>query len=214
MNADARPPEWAVWILTSILPYRDRDAVPGDLLEHYRLEQLGRRGRVRADLWYVGQVVSHCWKSIRVAVFMFATAFVLHDTVNALFYPGLTSTRLETAFVAAVCAGFGFFSTIAGRRTGSVAGALLTTVAAQAGAWLIMGAWWAATLYPFAHVMRDSPYWVQAWQYRPNDLSFERWLLEDNLGAFVIGGGVGLAASALSGVAGGFVGRALRMRVE
>jgi len=212
MNAHARPPEWAVWVLTSILPSRDRDAVPGDLLEHYRLEQVDKRGRLRADVWYVGQVISHLWKSTRLAVLLLATTFVLHDTVNALVDPGLTSTRLESAFVAAVFAGFLFFGALAGRRTGSIVGAVLTIVAAQACAWLMMGLWWAVTLYPFAQVMRDSPYWIQAWHYRPNDLSFERWLLEDNMGAFVIGGSVGLAASAVSGVAGGFVGRALRAR--
>jgi hypothetical protein len=212
MNAKARPPAWAVWVLTSILPSRDRDAVPGDLLEDYRLEHLRERGRVRADLWYVGQVVSHLWRSAWPAVALLASAFILHDTVNALIDPGLTSTGLETAFVVVVCAGFLICGARAGHRTGSVAGATLTTVGTQACAWLFVGAWWALTSYPFAHFMRDSPYWIQAWHYRPNDLSFERWLIEDNIGAFVVGGSASLVASTVAGVAGGFVGRVLRAR--
>ncbi len=44
--------------LVLLLPARDRESISGDLLEEYREEQLPKRGRVRANFWYLRQVVS------------------------------------------------------------------------------------------------------------------------------------------------------------
>ncbi len=54
----ANPPRWAEALLRRQLAPRDRDTIAGDLLEHYREVILPTRGRVRAQLWYVRQVVS------------------------------------------------------------------------------------------------------------------------------------------------------------
>ncbi len=54
----ANPPRWAEALLRRQLAPRDRDTIAGDLLEHYREVILPRRGRVRARLWYVRQVLS------------------------------------------------------------------------------------------------------------------------------------------------------------
>jgi hypothetical protein len=45
-------------LLILLLPSRDRETVSGDLLEEYREEQLPQHGRLRANFWYLQQVVS------------------------------------------------------------------------------------------------------------------------------------------------------------
>jgi hypothetical protein len=45
-------------LLTHILKARDRESIPGDLLEEYQEERLPRLGRARADLWYIRQILS------------------------------------------------------------------------------------------------------------------------------------------------------------
>ena len=52
------PPRWAQSLLTHMLKARDRESIPGDLLEEYREERLPLRGRTRANLWYLGQILS------------------------------------------------------------------------------------------------------------------------------------------------------------
>jgi hypothetical protein len=52
------PPQWMQSLLTHILKARDRESIPGDLLEEYQEERLPRLGRARADLWYIRQILS------------------------------------------------------------------------------------------------------------------------------------------------------------
>lgn len=40
------------------LPVRDRETISGDLLEEYSQEQVPRVGSLRANIWYVRQVIS------------------------------------------------------------------------------------------------------------------------------------------------------------
>jgi hypothetical protein len=208
VNANAQPPAWACWVLGAILSPRDRDAVPGDLLEEYRLDKLPTHGKVRADFWFVRQVARQLWRSSWVAIVPLASAFVLSDFHHALINP-YSPPFPENVFGAVVLAGFLLVAIVNGRRTGRVAGAALLTTGTWACAWFILGLWWAVTLYPFAPFMRESPYWIQAWHDKPNDLSFERWMLYDNIGAFIMGGGLGFATSTMAGIAGGVVGRLL-----
>jgi hypothetical protein len=51
-----KPPRWAESLLIGLLKPRDRETIPGDLLEEYREERLPLMGRVRANLWYLRQV--------------------------------------------------------------------------------------------------------------------------------------------------------------
>jgi len=53
-----KPPLWAESLLVSLLKPRDRETIPGDLLEEYREARLPALGRMRADLWYLRQVFS------------------------------------------------------------------------------------------------------------------------------------------------------------
>lgn len=52
-----RPPLWAEWTLRALLKPRDRETVTGDLLEEYREVILPAKGRVRALLWYLAQML-------------------------------------------------------------------------------------------------------------------------------------------------------------
>ena len=52
------PPDWLRRTLWAVLSSRDRETIAGDLLEEYREEQLPRSGSVRANYWYLRQVMS------------------------------------------------------------------------------------------------------------------------------------------------------------
>ncbi len=54
------PPRWAEQMLRVLLEPRDRDTIAGDLLEEYREVVLPTRGRFRARLWYLRQMLSFC----------------------------------------------------------------------------------------------------------------------------------------------------------
>jgi len=55
-----QPPRWAEHLLRAFLEPRNRETIAGDLLEEYREVVLPERGRFRARLWYVRQVLSFC----------------------------------------------------------------------------------------------------------------------------------------------------------
>jgi len=55
---DEHPPRWAERLLLIVLPRRDRETIPGDLLEEFREVVLPSRGRAGARIWYVRQVLS------------------------------------------------------------------------------------------------------------------------------------------------------------
>ncbi len=52
------PPWLLERMLMSFLPVRDRETISGDLLEEYSQEQVPRAGSLRANIWYVRQVIS------------------------------------------------------------------------------------------------------------------------------------------------------------
>ena len=52
------PPRWLERMLLHFLPARDRETISGDLLEEYREEQVPRSGALRADVWYLRQILS------------------------------------------------------------------------------------------------------------------------------------------------------------
>src|SRR6202522_1291739 len=69
MSTD-EPPRIIERLLLRLLPVRDRETISGDLLEEYREEKLPQLGRVRANYWYLRQVVSFFPKSIQGGVVM------------------------------------------------------------------------------------------------------------------------------------------------
>ncbi|HTZ73506.1 MAG TPA: hypothetical protein VMB47_06275 [Candidatus Aquilonibacter sp.] len=57
-DIQALPPRWMERILRAMLKKRDRDTISGDLLEEFREDIFPTKGRIRADLWYLRQVLS------------------------------------------------------------------------------------------------------------------------------------------------------------
>jgi uncharacterized membrane protein len=55
---DPSPPRWAEALLRAVLAPRDRDTIPGDLLEEYREVAFPTLGPARARRWYLRQVWS------------------------------------------------------------------------------------------------------------------------------------------------------------
>jgi hypothetical protein len=85
-NTEANPPRWAETILQCLLKPSDRDSTVGDLLEEYRAARRPSLGAVRANVWYIVQVLSILWRLIQPAVLvMTAQSVFLALTV---FRPG------------------------------------------------------------------------------------------------------------------------------
>jgi len=51
------PPRWLETLLLQCLPARDRETISGDLLEEYREVQWPRHGPMRANIWYLRQLL-------------------------------------------------------------------------------------------------------------------------------------------------------------
>ncbi|HXO40021.1 MAG TPA: permease prefix domain 2-containing transporter [Thermoanaerobaculia bacterium] len=87
MTIDAMPPGWAELLLRAFLAPADSDSVSGDLLEQYRESVRPARGRGRADLWYVIQVLGFVWRSARLWAALFAAAFLARTALDWLVPP-------------------------------------------------------------------------------------------------------------------------------
>jgi hypothetical protein len=87
MSIDAMPPDWAEALLRACLTPCDSDSVSGDLLEQYRESVRPARGRRRADLWYVTQVLGFVWRSARLWATLFAVAFLARTALDWLVPP-------------------------------------------------------------------------------------------------------------------------------
>jgi hypothetical protein len=87
MSIDATPPGWAEALLRASLTPGDSDSVSGDLLEQYRESVRPARGRRRADLWYVTQVLGFVWRSARLWAALFAVAFLARTALDWLVPP-------------------------------------------------------------------------------------------------------------------------------
>ena len=59
---DRRPPRLAYALLKSLLRPSDSESIPGDLLEEYREVRCPSLGPLRADVWYMKQVLSVLWR--------------------------------------------------------------------------------------------------------------------------------------------------------
>ena len=107
------PPRWAQSFLRAILDPRDRETVSGDLLEEYVEARLPAFGVVRANLWYVRQVVSliTCRRLLRLAedpswnsAIVWAVAAALIEFVFVFVVPGSFGVSVAfSGFVLAVC---------------------------------------------------------------------------------------------------------------
>jgi hypothetical protein len=76
------PPRWLEGLLLHFLPARNRETISGDLLEEYREEQAPRSGALRANIWYLRQILSliPLWDLVAVRLnqlLMVATVFIV-----------------------------------------------------------------------------------------------------------------------------------------
>src|ERR1700730_8345593 len=116
----ATPPAWAEALLRLFVTPSRYDNVSGDLLEEYRDSVLPTRGPLRADLWYMTQVLGFMSRGAGLWAALFAAAFIartamdwLDPTVN-FHARSMVSTLLGIGIL--LVAGFA-----AGRRSGSIA---------------------------------------------------------------------------------------------
>ena len=105
-----KPPEWAESLLRLFLKPDVFASVSGDLLEQYRDSILPARGLMRADRWYLAQVVGFvCRKTLPWAA-LFAGAFLTRGAWDVLrpttdFH---TRSQVSTAIAAALLLASGF----------------------------------------------------------------------------------------------------------
>lgn len=119
MRGDVRPPLWADALLRTCLSPPEAETESGDLLEAYRDSIYPARGRWRADLWYVRQVVGYvlrakgmglrnwllaglalCVLTIAFSLFMYPALFVLAGA-TALTWPVVAVGLLLYGYAAA-----------------------------------------------------------------------------------------------------------------
>jgi hypothetical protein len=109
------PPRWAEVLLERLLPDHTRETVAGDLREEYVDGMLPLRGRARARLWYVRQVVSFVpWFAkegspmgkilLLVSLFTLACACWLAFMETLLRHPGYAERIGVALAIALICA--------------------------------------------------------------------------------------------------------------
>jgi len=109
MTHDA-PPRWLESALLSCLPERDRDTISGDLLEEYREEKLPHLGHLRANVWYMRQLLSFLFvrsfggSTMRaslswMSIFTALAGVWLAVMENVLKHPGHTERTAIAAFI-------------------------------------------------------------------------------------------------------------------
>jgi hypothetical protein len=85
-NTEANPPRWAETILQCLLKPSDRDSTVGDLLEEYRAARQPSLGAVRANVWYIVQVLSVLWPLIQPAALVLTAQIIF--LALTVFRPG------------------------------------------------------------------------------------------------------------------------------
>ncbi len=67
-----RPPRWMESLLRLLLDPVNAETVSGDLIEEYRESIYPRKGKRRADLWFLRQVAGFAWRSAFVGAVILA----------------------------------------------------------------------------------------------------------------------------------------------
>jgi len=131
----ARPPQWAESLLRLFLKPEDRESVPGDLLEEYRLVVRPEGGRLRADVWYVSQLAASAWRATWPWGVLLAASVVFRDALDWWLSP--TQDFYARSLASSVTAIAMFFGSGLGTgwrsrsvRAGALAGVLTGAIAA------------------------------------------------------------------------------------
>lgn len=142
------PPAWAEALLRLMLAPHDRETVSGDLLEQYREDVFPARGRRRADLWYVRQVVGFALGENRLWAALLGAAFVTRTALDWVVPTVDFETRATISTVLGVgillCAGFSATWRSGRLLSAALAGVCATLVAAIIG---LVGAAWLLAMF-------------------------------------------------------------------
>lgn len=122
--SDGTPPRWAERLLEWLLDSEDRQTVPGDLLEEYRLHVLPARGEAAADAWYIRQVAGFQLRATWPWALAFSAAYIARVVMDCLAPPADFHARAAVSTTIAIALLLGVGSR-ASWRTGSVAGGTL-----------------------------------------------------------------------------------------
>ena len=130
------PPAWAETLLRTVIPAEEFEPVAGDLLEAYRDTVLPRRGRWRAKLWYVTQVIGFIGRTASAWAALLGGAFVARTAFDWLVPVGNLQDRaaVSTALTALILVSAGAW---ASWRSGLLAAGPVAGVATTIGAAVI-----------------------------------------------------------------------------
>jgi hypothetical protein len=133
------PPHWAEAVLRLFLKPEVFASVSGDLLEQYRDSIHPARGWLRADQWYVAQVLGFVLRGARLWAALFAGAYVARTALDWLRPTTDFHTRAEvsTALAAGILLVSGFWT--AWRSGSFAAGAAVGLVTTAIAAVLSIG---------------------------------------------------------------------------
>ena len=150
----ARPPRFADALLRLLLPPHDRDAVSGDLLEEYRERIHPVRGRVRADVWFVTQVLGFLWRDNWLWAALLGGALVTRTALDWL-VPTVTfqsRSTITTTLVVGIllCTGFSAAWRSRSPWTGIFAGIMSVFIAAIIS---MVGTTWLLVFYHDQHAL-------------------------------------------------------------
>ena len=129
------PHQWLEpWLLVFLKP-DDRDSVPGDLLEEYRLVVRPARGRLRADAWYLSHLAGYAWRATWPWGAALAASVVFRNTLDWWLSPTqdfYARSVASTWTAIAIFMGSGAWTGWRSRslRAGALAGVLTGTIAA------------------------------------------------------------------------------------
>ena len=111
------PPRWAESTLKSLLRPSDRESISGDLLEEYREVRRPQLGAIRANAWYVKQMLSVLWRLLWPCLFVLTALTLLSLKIKALWYGSLVQAPLVSLADALIYVWGGYY---ASRRTGLI----------------------------------------------------------------------------------------------
>lgn len=148
MNVTASPPRWAEGLLRAFLKPGDSESVSGDLLEQYRDSIYPSRGQLRADFWYIAQVLTFVSPGTRLFAALFSAEFLIRTALD-WFHPPLDfhfRSTVSTALGIATLLAAGFWAAWRSNSfaAGVIAGSLTAAIASITsiiGAAVILAIW-------------------------------------------------------------------------
>lgn len=117
------PPRFAHALLRALLRPSDSESIPGDLLEEYREARRPRLGRLRADAWYVKQVLSVLWRVIWPCVVAITAERILSFPLPYGWNPSLVPAPGVSLLDALIFFWAGYYGS---RRTGRLRTGIIT----------------------------------------------------------------------------------------